>query len=471
MKQIKREEQIPDIKNQVFKIKYLKTYQNKEMEVIWSKLIQEGQYESNKGNHEKALVKFLEAYELNPKYLDACYYLGKEYRIIGKQLLGYLFIKIGLNMPKSINPVKNNIKSLIKDYEWLYELSILAFYLSKYEEGREVSDKIKFNPEVPLVLKEVVHNNYIFYVDKLNYQNKIDIPIKLPLINNSNKKWNPLNPSIIKEEQGYILNCRTVNYVHVNGNYTSMDQDKIIRTRNFLIKLDSQLKVIWQKEIIDDLDRPRYPKLVVGLEDCRLVKYNNKLWFTTTTYDTHEKNIPKMSLAVLSNIDTDNNSIKVENLTLLTGPDPNRCEKNWLPFNYNNHLLAIYGFHPFTLFDLHDNCSVHLTKSSQFDFSGFRGSAGPINFDNGFLTVVHEVIFTHSGRIYLHRFVWLDQYWNPSKISYLFYFDSKGVEYCSGMCNSHNDSIYLTVGLNDSEAFIYELSKSSINQMLHDIVI
>ena len=94
-----------------------------------------------------------------------------------------------------------------------------------------------------------------------------------------------------------------------------------------------------------------------------------------------------------------------------------------------------------------------------------------INFQ-GYLTVVHEVIDGDPGRIYLHRFVILDYLFKTLKISNVFYIDHLGIEFCSGLTyNKEMNGYYLGEGLEDSQAFVYEISEQKVLKICQNLKI
>lgn len=162
-----------------------------------------------------------------------------------------------------------------------------------------------------------------------------------------------------------------------------------------------------------------------GLEDCRLFEWNKELWFTCTTVDTNPCGRHQISLCKLSNKASDE-QIAVEKLLPMQGPDCYRVEKNWLPFVKSGQLYLIYQYAPFTIYKPHletGECQVVFEYESSYDFSRFRGSAPPIEFDDGYLLLVHEVGFLQDfHRFYTHRFLFLDKEFVVRRLSNPFTF-------------------------------------------------
>ena len=287
---------------------------------------------------------------------------------------------------------------------------------------------------------------------------------------NSSQSYFATNPSIVTTQTGYTVLCRTVNYTHERGrNYHSADPlDPIIRTRNFMLTYSKELQLLSQKEIIENLARTRWSSKVVGLEDCRLFMNPSGLGFTCSTYDTNPRCIPQISLCTL------NEEQEVKSLIPLQGPVSGQCEKNWLPFYKDGSLHVVYSFDPFTVYKVNEadgTCRKDFCYEPQYSFTSFRGSAGPIVFDGGYLIIVHEVSFTEQAeRIYSHRFVFLDKEFVVTKVSRPFSFQHTGVEYCCGMTMDHDGkNILITCGIEDHSAFIGSVPVETVRSLLFEL--
>ncbi len=210
-----------------------------------------------------------------------------------------------------------------------------------------------------------------------------------------------------------------------------------------------------------------------GLDDCRIFHFNKGIWFSCNTGDTNPFGNFQISLCKLGNAIRED-SIKVEKLIPMQGPDPYRCEKNWLPFLKDNQLHFVYSYDPFLVYtpDIKTGqCEKSIEYVPAFDFSHFRGSAAPIAFDKGYLLLVHEVILNSDySRCYLHRFLFLDEKFTVTKISKPFYFAHHGVEYCCSMTLNHEaNELIIPIGIEDTEAHIYFFDCDAIRSLLYPL--
>ena len=99
----------------------------------------------------------------------------------------------------------------------------------------------------------------------------------------------------------------------------------------------------------------------------------------------------------------------------------------------------------------------------------FRGSGGPIPFEDGYLIAVHQVYLKeHKGRRYLHRFIKCDENLVPNGLSEAFYIKSSDIEYISTMIDT-KDEILIGYGLCDRCACVSGISKKTISKMMRPI--
>ena len=165
-------------------------------------------------------------------------------------------------------------------------------------------------------------------------------------------------------------------------------------------------------------------------------------------------------------------SIQVKKFIPLIGPDPKRHEKNWLPFMQGEELFVIYLCDPLTIYKVDKetgNLEVKLRKGTPCDFSRFRGSAPPVQCEDGYLMLIHEAIYSPQT-YYMHRFAFLDSDFNITKLSKPFTFNQKEIEYCLGMTIDHTgDFCILPISIDDREAWICTVPLQIIHSMLEPV--
>lgn len=442
-------------------------------EVWYSKfMIAENYKESNEWD--KALSWYLDAYQYNPARAEPLLKVANYYRVNGKNDLAYLFAKQGSKIPFPKDQLLF-VSYPVYDYQFQEEISIAAYYTGLKNEGLSASDYLILKKDVPGHIKNQAYVNLKYYAEPLKDVSYKSIEIKLPKISEQcSLTYNPSNPSIRKLNDGYQVICRAVNYIQFGATtFKTLDvNDPIIRTKNFLLKYDRDFNLLSQHEIVEDLPRQKHPwRAVEGLEDCRLVDGTNDIWFTCSTDDTIPVRSVQISLCRLAK-ELSGNVYKVEKLVTLKGPNPNRCEKNWLPFSYDNQIHVIYSSDPFILYRPDPNTGaltlVHKYEP-KYDFSTFRGSAAPIEFDDGYLMMVHEVAFKDQ-RYYYHRFVYLDKDFHITKVSRPFVFKNTGIEFCLGITKDHSEkNLVMSIGIEDREACIGTTSLDNVRSLLYPL--
>ncbi len=463
--------------NEAIKLYQMRAEKEGNQEEVWFSLYMIGKCYQEKGEWETAVNWYLKAYQYNPKRADSLRNIARYYRFQGQNDLSYIFAKHGLRIPYSSDQNYFDV-SPQHDYYFNEELSICAYYTPFKDEGYTAANEILLKRNIPWPVKDQTYKNILYYVQNLPKTRLEPINIDLPLIQKGlPDQYNPMNPSIQKTQSGYKLICRAVNYTQTGAKiFNTVDETGVFRTRNFLVDYDTDFKLISQREIIDDLPRERIRGVnVEGLEDCRIFEFNKGYWFTCTVRDTNPTGNPQIALCKLSDVDSQG-TVPIESLVPLKGPDLYRCEKNWLPFVQNNRLEIIYSCDPLTLYAPHlktGDCETIFLQEQPYDLSHWRGSAAPIEFDEGFLMLVHEVVVLPDyERRYLHRFVYLDENFNVKKASKPFTFLHIGVEYCCSMTLAHSENqLVMPIGVEDREAYLCFVDIDTVRSLLQPLPI
>lgn len=443
------------------------------IEEVWYSKCMIGECYEELGFWDQAMHWYLEAYEGNPQRAESLHKIARHYRLNGINHLAYLFAKHALTIPRPQSQILF-ISDAVYDYQLDEEIAISAFYTPFKEEGFSACNRLLLKKNVPHVVREQTAKNTLFYIENLKNAEFQQIKIDLPLIREGyDETYLAMNSSIQKTEEGYTLLCRTVNWRQKGGReYQSRDPlDPTIRTRNFLLSYDKDFRLLAQKEVSENGKVEKSDSLVQGLEDCRLVHFRGQDWFICATHDS--KPSVSQTLCKIAQQNPLEKAILVEKALSLDEKGMNlRCEKNWLPFQEKDDLLAIYGYDPFVIFKIDPEsgvCERVVEQETPYHFSSFRGSAGPIKWGEGFLLLVHEVTF-NEDRFYTHRFVYLDRDFRITKVSKPFTFLHKGIEYCCGMTLDHGEkNCLLTVGLEDKVALLCTVPLSSVNEMLESL--
>jgi hypothetical protein len=108
-------------------------------------------------------------------------------------------------------------------------------------------------------------------------------------------------------------------------------------------------------------------------------------------------------------------------------------------------------------------------EHAELDFSSFNLSVAPIEFDEGYLTLVHEDVASNPPTV-LHRFLLLDKNFNVNKLSRPFFFRSKSMEDCSGMVlDKASGKCFMTVNNDGQKPEVVVIDVKALNSLLGEV--
>lgn len=384
---------------------------------------------------------------------------AKDARWKGEHLLSY-------NLCQEILEIEKEPFSTVYD-----DLSIVSYYLTKKEEGRIAAERVLASPYLNASNKSQVLSNIVFYILPIKGISK-EIKFPLPL------NYFPSNPCIINMGDSYLCNLRAVNYIMPpDGSYDVKDPNNIVRTKNFILKLDANLNCTSSYELSNDLSlmKPRYLSRVLGLEDIRIfLDKGGKKYFFATSCET----LPYFCPRIVFGSWEDNGQLSFLTALKIPESENNSCEKNWLPFiTETNEIHFIYKMSPLTIYKIDkETFEVSLVSTNNIENKGnfsdyeFRGSASLIshnlNGKDGWLCTIHQVLYS-MPRKYYHRFIWYSKDFSKRKYGSLFYFEKIGIEFGLSICKSLDDkNIILGYSVNDSCSKMLTVLIENINKDL-----
>ena len=294
------------------------------------------------------------------------------------------------------------------------------------------------------------------------------------------------NPSIFRNKDNQlIVNLRNINYVlyhaengvneHIWGPlcYLHPENDITLTTYNILCNLNEKLEIeshsIVDASLLDE--KPLWE--FVGLEDCRIVEWDNKFFLSGVRRDTTTNGEGRMELSEI--LIKNNKSVEIKRQRIpAPGNNSSYCEKNWMPildkpYHYVKwtNPTEVAKFDPVT-----GICeTVILTEYQDLKAADLRGGSQVIPFEDHYLALTHETYLfkSEAGRknvSYKHRLVLWNQDFHIVKISEPFSFTGCEVEFCCGLCD-YNDSLLMTFGVQDNAAYLLEAPKHIIKKMLN----
>lgn len=288
-----------------------------------------------------------------------------------------------------------------------------------------------------------------------------------------------MNPSIFIDGDKILCNIRHVNYTlyHCEGEqlfanrygplaYINPENDIKLRTNNFLCELNKDFTIKkWNKIDTTKLDiEPVWE--FIGLEDGRVVRWEDKLFFTGVRRDTKTNGEGRMELSEI----IDNKEIRRDRIE--PPNDPNSyCEKNWMPvLDIPYHYVKWANPTELVKVDRDTGTSetIHL-KNGFGNLQNLRGSSHIIPYKNKRICIIHECDLwknklNQKDAKYTHRFVMWDLNWNIEWISDSFSFMDGEIEFCCGLAEYSNE-LLISFGFQDNAAFILRMPTKYFDEM------
>lgn len=266
------------------------------------------------------------------------------------------------------------------------------------------------------------------------------------------------NPSVATHEGKLLCVVRSVNYEIVDGRYVMPDEDHgVIKTQNYLVELSSDLQVAGPAQWIRDMATdPRFPSLVLGYEDLRLISVGGRLHASATVRDRIED--CRCEIAIL---DLDANA-DVRTAHVQRGNDH---EKNWMPIAgqlswiYKCDPTLVIRYNPST-----EECDDSEESIPALGLDHLRGGSQLVPYGDGFLCVAHEVVYRDSKRVYLHRFVRFGPDFRILAVTDPWVFHGIGIEFCAGLAQV-GEKLVLSYGLKDSEAWALSMDVADVTKL------
>ena len=257
--------------------------------------------------------------------------------------------------------------------------------------------------------------------------------------------------------------------------YHREDKDEL-KTNNIYCELDPDtLEII--KEIRIDTSKLDVKPIwtFIGLEDARLVKWENKYFLCGVRRDTTTNGQGRMEL---SEILIEEDTVLEINRNRIEVPDINSyCEKNWMPIiDEPFHFVKWTNPTEIVNVDLDKNISKQIyTNNLKYNLPyDIRGGSPLIEWDeNSYICITHEVDFRlknhngHKDADYYHRFIIFDKDYSIKYISDSFNFMTAKIEFCIGLAQYKND-ILITFGFQDNCSYIIKINKDRLSDLIYD---
>lgn len=294
-----------------------------------------------------------------------------------------------------------------------------------------------------------------------------------------------------------IIIARYVSYYLTDDNVYQHDMRlAYLGSKNYIGEYDATSCTVGGFRELKTTDPPIRTYHIKGLEDCRMIEYNNELYVSATTFDYNKSAHPQIVVSRMMRTRSDNPTGDIATLDTLINTTLQRCsaeeipQKNWTPFVYRGRLYYIYSLDPLIMFEydainmqiMHPPIIRKKVINSRYVF--LRGSTplipwrretisdGSVKNNDGtdnYLCIAHEAYDVDGSRLYVHRFVLFDNDLNITNYSLPFAFIKKDVEFTLGMCyDNASDSLIVPVSVRDRDTKLVYIPRSKVNNMLYN---
>jgi len=293
------------------------------------------------------------------------------------------------------------------------------------------------------------------------------------------------NPSIFIDQERIFVNLRHVQYTMYHSeneqkhpsrygplSYINPEDDITLRTKNFILELNEDLTI--KSSNLTDTTKLDVPPIweFIGLEDARIVKWDNKWYQTGVRRDTTTNGQGRMEL---SEIEMSEEGVKEISRWRIPAPgnDDTYCEKNWMPINdMPYHYVKWTNPTEVVKVDpINKTCETVVLKTQKIDVNrDLRGGSSIIKWGDYRIGITHEVDFwytetEHKDCYYYHRFIIWDKDWNIVKHSDCFNFMTSRVEFSCGLIEHKNDFL-ITFGFQDNAAYVLRIPKNIFENII-----
>jgi len=294
------------------------------------------------------------------------------------------------------------------------------------------------------------------------------------------------NPTVYNDNGTLYANIRNINYTLYHSEkkiyehqwgplvYIHPENDWKLRTSNIFCELDEQFNIKYYTRI-DTSKFDTYEPMwdFVGLEDGRIVRWDNKLYIIGVRRDTTTNGEGRMELSELV---VQNQKVVEVSRTRIPTPNnnPSYCEKNWVPIvDKPYHFIKWHNGTEVVRYDIEKNHTSQVILHNWKDLGcpDLRGGSQIIPFENYYLSLTHTTYLFKSpaGRkdgIYRHRFIVFDKNFEIVKISSEFSFLGGDVEFSIGM-TEYNNNILITFGFQDNAAYLLRVPNSYLKSFIN----
>ena len=345
-------------------------------------------------------------------------------------------------------------------FPFAYAEMISGFYTGARELGAQACDFLRLCHGSPWAW--VALSNQQYYADVVPGK-------RAPIAFQAPAGFVPMNPVLRKTEDGWLGLIRTVNYrIAPSGGYVTPEGVPFtpttpIVTRNFVVLFDDAMVPRGEPRELLAPKSPHAKAVVQGFEDLRIVALDEAQAVMLTSGPRLDANAAGVPEFWESTWDLRTGACIADRRIGAAG----RCEKNWLPLEDG----YLYGHTPEGVVFTDRSGAPRAVVTQAINAAGFRGSAAPIPYADGFLYVIHEVWQPEGGRrIYTHRFVYAtrtpEQPWRIAAVSRAVLLHGQPCIECCFSINTVPGGVLLSCSREDQEIFTIAVSTADVDLLL-----
>lgn len=286
------------------------------------------------------------------------------------------------------------------------------------------------------------------------------------------------NPSIWIDENRKLLTVRhcQVTVWHSSKfqhslapiTYINPENDISLRSSNIIVELSDNLEQ--KKHIFVDMLLDTVPKWeFIGLEDPRLVIWDNKLLLCGGRRDTTPNGVGRLEITEIH----PETYVEIKR-TRFEPPVNSYCEKNWMPINdLPWHFVKWSNPTEIIKVDYEKGTCTQIllkTQESKFQFTDFRGGSNVVKVGKYRICIVHitRIFKSEAGKKnskYTHAVIVWDLDWNIVSISEEFSFMNTDIEFCCGLALDRDDFV-ISFGVQDNSSFLLKMKKETMENLI-----
>ena len=423
--------------------------------------------------NEKAFVRIaLQSFQERPHRAEPLHDLANYYLAKQQAAPAALYAEAALAIPKPERDVLA-VDPGLYEFGLRHGFAAIASWSSDpevKERGRKICDWLALSRDVPQHIRDPARYNSGWYVAPA--QSLLPGLRFHALTVEPPDGFHPANISITRYGDGFIALVRAVNWILKDGFWYVLQSSPPYKSHVLLLRLDREFQIVESADVLppDDMPVPENCDVDLhhdlGFADPRPFVWRDELWCISIVRQLNEQALSEM---VLARIDMSRpGRYLMTDWRVVPSGMPARHEKNWMPQVVGDELRLIYSIDPTRI--LSDSGAVLHNAPAPIVADSFRGGSQAIQFDGGWLMVIHEVEQVGDRRRYFHRFVWLDAGNAIRRLSRRFYFCQPGIEFAAGLAwHPDGQHVAVSVSLDDFDLLVAALDADELRTVLLEI--